>query len=195
MLKKILLLNFLILSLVFTFTNTSQGADIKPLSVTAVTTRSESPHWQQNKITVYIPKDSKSDSLKRAFLKWQNEMSGKITFEFVTKGPANIDIIWSESVSGVDGNFGSSSITTSGNKITKAEITFATKGKKQFGNNYAYTVMLHEIGHALGLSDNPRKMNSIMYNPISDTQNISSVDLRDLYKIYNWNWGTRRFAN
>ena len=195
MLKKLLLLNLIILSLVLTFANVSQAANIKPLSQTGVNARSESPHWQKNTITVYIPKDSKAESIKRAFSKWQSELSGRIKFEFVSKGPADIDIVFVESLNGTDGSFGSSSVSTSGSKITKAEIQFATRGKKQFSNNYAYTVMLHEIGHALGLSDSPRKQTSIMYTPITDAQNITSIDLRTLYQIYGWNWSTRRLGN
>ena len=84
MLKKLLLLNLIILSLVLTFANVSQAANIKPLSQTGVNARSESPHWQKNTITVYIPKDSKAESIKRAFSKWQSELSGRIKFEFVS---------------------------------------------------------------------------------------------------------------
>lgn len=83
----------------------------------------------KNTITVYIPKDSKAESIKRAFSKWQSELSGRIKFEFVSKGPADIDIVFVESLNGTDGSFGYSSVSTSGSKITKAEIQFATRGK------------------------------------------------------------------
>lgn len=50
-----------------------------------------------------------------------------------------------------------------------------------------YTTMLHEIGHSLGLPDTSRSV-GIMNMPISESQDIYKRDIRQLYRIYDWNW-------
>ena len=73
-------------------------------------------------------------------------------------------------------------------KITSSEILIAEKTPdgRQLGNDAVYTVMLHEIGHAIGLiehSDNPL---SIMYATEDDRQEILKSDLKRLNGIYGW---------
>nr|QGT49714.1 hypothetical protein Melaina855_1010 [uncultured Candidatus Melainabacteria bacterium] len=153
------------------------------------------PHWQKSPINVYIPKDAKAASMQRAFSKWQNESGSNLKFNFVEKGPADIDVIFAEQVDGNDGPVGSYSVKISGQKITKAEIKILTKGQKakKYSNNLVYTVMLHEIGHVLGLQDESRKPTSIMYMPVSEKQDIQKFDIRKLYKINGWSFAQHNF--
>ena len=152
------------------------------------------PHWQDGPITVYIPKDQRAAQMKRAFDKWQNNSFGKLKFVYKDKGPANIDVVFVEEVDGADGPIGSYSLTIQNGLIKKAEIKLATKNKNisKFSNNLIYTAMLHEVGHALGLSDTNRKRSSIMYMPVSESQDLLKIDMMKLYNLNNWSWMDRR---
>jgi len=153
------------------------------------------PHWEKSPIQVYIPKDTYSPQMQRAFQKWQNESFGKLKFKFVTKGPADIDVIFTDKVDGSDSPIASYSVTIQGKKITKAEIKFASQDPKlkKYSKNYIYTTMLHEVGHALGLSDTYRKKTMIMYMPITEKQDITSMDIINLFHLNGWSYSKRRF--
>jgi hypothetical protein len=156
---------------------------------------SEVPHWQKSTITVFIPKKDdkgKTASLKRAFARWQGASSNRIRFRYVEKGPADIDVIWTDSANG-SSPISSTSVSSSGTSINKAEIHLATKDPKfsQYSNNYVYTVMLHEIGKAIGMPVNGRKKSSIMHAPVDVKQDIMKIDVMKLYSINGWSYATR----
>lgn len=152
------------------------------------------PHWKDGTISVYIPKDARAEQMKRAFTKWQNASYGKLNFVFKDKGPANIDVVFTEEVDGADGPIGSYNITVQNGYIKKAEIKLATKNKNisKYSNNLIYTTMLHEVGHALGLSDTNRKGSSIMFMPVSEKQDLLKIDIMKLYNLNNWSWMDHR---
>ena len=56
-------------------------------------------------------------------------------------------------------------------------------------NDEIYTVMLHEIGHSIGLnhSNNP---NDLMYPSLNKgvVKGITENDVKALYEIYGWNY-------
>lgn len=152
------------------------------------------PHWGKSSISVYIPKDARSGSVRRAFEYWQSVTYGKLHFNFVNKGPADIDVVFLEKVSGVDGPLGECVVKLKNNQITKAEIKLATKSSKinNYSNDYIYTTMVHEVGHALGLKDRPGKPSSIMHTPIDESQDIKKMDIKDLFMLYGWSLLDRR---
>ena len=153
------------------------------------------PHWTKTPITVYIPKDEKAITMRHAFEKWQNLSYGKLKFQFMPKGPADIDVVFTDKVDGSDGPLGSHKITIKKGAITKAEIKMATKGNKKYTNNMVYTTMLHEIGHVLGLQESTRKQSSIMNMPVNETQDILKKDIVNLYHVNGWSYMDRRFGN
>lgn len=180
--KRFLLVLFIIIAFALTCFNISQAESLNQTQ----------PHWKTGKITVYIPKDPQAAMMRRAFLEWQNLCSSNLNFIFVQKGPANIDIVFTDTVDGKDGPLGSYNLTIKREYITKAEIKIATRSKKNYSNNYIYTTMLHEIGHALGLPDSDRKYTGIMYMPISEEQQLTKNDKRKLYKMNGWGYATDR---
>lgn len=186
MIKKILSIFIIITAFIFTFTNLAQATTLI------------APHWQKSPITVYIPKDdNRAITMRHAFEKWQKESFGNLKFSFVDKGPADIDVVFTDNVDGSDGPIASYSLTIRGKSIERAEIKIATKGSeiKKYSKNYIYTTMLHEVGHALGLQDTNRKKNSIMYMPVSETQELLKLDMRNLYNLNNWSWMDRRISD
>ena len=125
-------------------------------------------------LKVYIPpKDMLGTTMKHAFMDWQRHTDGKFSFEFVdTKSTANMVVIFIQSGMGeickngdALGTTYASAKTLYGNKRilgVKIYISIYDMNGKPMTKNQVYTIMLHEIGHALGLnhSENP---NSLMY--------------------------------
>lgn len=196
MLRKSLLVTIILCISICTIQNFSQAASIPPRQ-TAYVMNTKFPHWQKSTINVYIPQeDSKSGAMQRAFLKWQTASSNKISFKFVEKEKdADINVIFADKVDGSDGPIGSYNVTINGMNIQKGEITIATKSPniKKYSNDYIYTVMLHEVGHVIGMPDQTRKPSSIMNMPVRETQDITKIDIRKLYYVNNWSYSDRRF--
>ena len=144
------------------------------------------PNWDKPVIKVYIQENDYSDMMKRAFQKWVIASNGRLNFEYVLSSPADIDVEFADKTDGTDGDIGSYSITVKGGVITNATITIVPNTEK-YSKNLIYTVMLHEIGHALGLPDSSRKL-GIMSTPVVETQDIVSTDLVRLFHLYGWTY-------
>lgn len=152
------------------------------------------PHWDKREITVYIPRDSHNAQMTRAFAYWQRSLFNVVKFKYVKEEPANIVVKFSNRTNDSDVKLGSYNITTSGNTISKAEITIDTKSPeaKKVSNDYMYTTMLHEIGHVLGLQDSIRKPAGIMNIPITEEQDIKKIEVRKVFVINGWSFRERQ---
>ena len=144
------------------------------------------PNWEKPIIKVYIPEDSYQAMMQRAFQKWVDLSNGKFRFEYLNEPPADIEVEFADKTDGTDGEIGSYSLTVMGGKIKKTTITIAPN-PTQNSNNLIYTVMLHEVGHALGLNDTTRKL-SIMTTPITESQDISKTDILRLFHLNGWSY-------
>ena len=149
-------------------------------------------HWlYPNKIKAYIPPNHKrSVIMKHAFAEWTRLTNKKVLFYYVSSpAKADIRVSFVKMIPNADRQIGlTKSLILSTGKITSSEILIAEKTPdgRQLGNDAVYTVMLHEIGHAIGLiehSDNPL---SIMYATEDDRQEILKSDLKRLNGIYGW---------
>jgi predicted Zn-dependent protease len=193
MIKKFLLGIIAVFVFVFAFANVSQA------SSQTYSKGINTPHWQKKPIHVYIPQDEKSQTMKNAFSKWSSASSGKLSFTYTSnekeKDKADIIVNFTDKAEGLETKLGGYSLSTNGNQITKGTITIASKSKlaKKYSNDYIYTTMLHEVGHVIGMSDNQRRNGSIMSMPISERQEITKNDIKRLYKVNNWNFGSRNY--
>lgn len=144
------------------------------------------PNWKKQNLKVYIQKDSYTDMMQRAFKKWEEKCNGRLKFEYVTNPPADIEVNFADETDKTDGDIGSYALTIKGGHIAKAQITIATNPEKN-SNNLIYTVMLHEIGHALGLHDSSRKL-GIMSTPVTEAQDIINTDILRLFHLNGWTY-------
>lgn len=142
------------------------------------------PNWNKQILKVYIAKDSYADMMQRAFEKWVQQCNGRLKFEYVETPPADIEVNFADETDGTDGDIGSYTLIIKGGFITKANITIAPNPEKN-SNNLIYTVMLHEIGHALGLHDSSRKL-GIMSTPVTENLDIINTDVLRLFHLNGW---------
>lgn len=144
--------------------------------------------WNKKNLSVYIPKDNAySGMMSRAFKRWQDNSFGQLTFTFAEGTPADIEVDFPDKTDGTDvGDLGSYSLLIKGGYIVKATIDIVPNPKK-YSKDMIFTVMLHEIGHALGLTDSKRNL-GIMHTPVNDKQDIISNDIIRLFRLNGWSY-------
>ena len=173
------------------------------------------PHWDNLKsIKVYIPpKHEYSSLMKKAFEEWESASKGKIRFLYVYSPRQAQDIVvFNDMFSGdelgtttmkhqtvcapiykrVDGKV--QEICDESNTISTpiTIITIAAKNPHTYGkmnNTEIYAVMLHEIGHSLGLPHSSDSKALMYYQSYKGgAKSITQSDIKALYEIYGWKY-------
>lgn len=144
-----------------------------------------------NKIKAYIPPNHKRTvMMKHAFAEWTRLTNKKVLFYYVSSpAKADIKVSFVKTIPNGDRKIGlTKSLILPTGKITSSEILIAEKTPdgRVLGNDAVYTVMLHEIGHAIGLLEHSKEPLSIMYATEDDRQEILKSDLKRLHNIYGW---------
>lgn len=154
-------------------------------------------HWENPKaIKVYIKPDQDKMLMKKAFTAWSNATNGKIGFIYVTSpDKAQITVSFHKTLPKI-------SETTERGGLTRAhtispedeiiDIAYIDLAKEfNFGwiidDDNRYKIMVHEIGHAIGLFEHSDVTGSIM-NPKTPhaQQRITKSDLDNLKRAYGW---------
>jgi predicted Zn-dependent protease len=142
-------------------------------------------------IKTYIPPNHKrTEMMKHAFNEWSRKTNNNVVFRYVdTPQKAQIQVYFVKSIPNADREIGLTKYQfLSTGKMVFAQIYIAdkTSSGRNLGNDSVYTVMLHEIGHSIGLSEHSKNPKSIMYPTEDDVQEILSSDLKRLGGIYGW---------
>ncbi len=144
-------------------------------------------------IKTYIqPNHKYSLMMRHGFSEWDRLTNGNVRFKFVSSpNTAQIQVYFVKQINyeKQDRAIGLTKTLNVGSnkKMAKAIIYIAEKDQsgRTLRKDEAYTTILHEIGHSIGLghSSDPK---SAMYYAENDIQEISKNDLRQLKKLYGW---------
>lgn len=145
--------------------------------------------WQNpSSITVYIEPDNDKYVMEKAFNTWTSATNGKIKFKYVQNPDnAQIQVYFVKNI-GKSLNNNAIGVThpeiQNGKPVSRIEISKKAPNGLAFSNDAISKVMVHEIGHAIGLGHtNDRK--SVMY-PTKGSRVITKGDLDALYRLYGW---------
>ena len=144
------------------------------------------PHWEKMPIRVYIEKNPEEYTMKKAFNKWASASNGVVNFIFV-KSPesADISVEFTDNLEGqavglcAYGGINNGYFTKNTIYLAKRENTF----NRILTTNEYYRIMLHEIGHALGLPHS-EEVSSIMKPSTNQILTITKDDLKNLRELY-----------
>lgn len=135
--------------------------------------------WKKNYILVYIPDDARAQFVWSQFKIWENVLGGAITFEkIVVDRNADITVHYENPYLGKKVGF--TRLSFKDGEIRKADMfiydDILTNPLKDFA-------VLHEIGHALGITNHSPNPADIMYATKTARQNGLSVRDKNTIKM------------
>lgn len=169
------------------------------------------PRWNKRPIKVYIPSDNayKHTLMKAAFNEWQQKTYSAVWFSFLgenKKNEADITVKFVDIVTNcknpsavgcthyyVDPNtkfYVKSTIDIGSKSLQELKGDDGTVARKTtpIPPEQMYGIMLHEIGHAIGITEHSQNVNSVMYAytlyGLKVAQHLTEDDLRLVYKTY-----------
>jgi len=150
--------------------------------------------WVKTPIRVWIQHTDNNANLRNAFYTWQTALYPTVSFEMVgKKEDANLIVLFGDPPSVCSSNDAIGCTlpyfyASNHSWIGKAEIyiTRFTRYGTRLSDNDIYGVLVHEIGHAIGIMGHSRNQSDVMY-PSSDNYNLRPTrrDVSTVRKIYS----------
>lgn len=149
--------------------------------------------YNPTSIATYIEPNDKKPLMKQAFARWSQVTQDKIVFKYVdTPERAQIIVNFVKDASKTSNLERAAGVTyhrSIGDRMISARIEIADNAPNgaAFRKDAVYRIMIHEIGHAIGIFQHSADRMSIMYYAKgSRNQDITPTDLKMLGKIYGW---------
>jgi tetratricopeptide (TPR) repeat protein len=155
--------------------------------------------WKKSTLKVYI-NDGKlvpghqpvfDEKIKESFAAWSEASQGRLSFQYVSKPDyADILCLWTDDPSMVGSPLkgGATRVEPWGTEIMKATMHLLTIERgdktKHIDAESARRLVLHEIGHALGLSGHSLNPKDIMFAFEGEQTQLSDRDKRTLVGLY-----------
>ena len=170
---------------------------------TTVALSAEIPRWVSQPIYVYVPQYGNFTPLmKKAFSTWQNFSKNLVRFQYVNNpNDAQIQVEFVDFVTNCSGHghaVGCTQLANRGKNYYKSIVTIGTKEYAKVYNGAVFTsklqyrqkkniygVMLHEVGHALGLGHSNNDKSIMFPYDLPTLQYLTNEDLKLLYNKYH----------
>lgn len=138
--------------------------------------------WQKLPVSVYIPENGNKSVVQKAFLEWELKTANAVKFEDA-KSPQDADInVNFVDISSInpENRFVEADCKYNGDYVSSVNFKVATKlaTGEQVPEETLYNSLLHEIGHAIGLSANTQNQYDAMSNP--NTRAIKQLSAQDV---------------
>lgn len=146
--------------------------------------------WYYMPIKVYIQPSAYKNTAAKAFYEWEVKTNRAVSFSLVTdENRAQIKVYFVDKISQPQShnNLGITYLKYIGNMNTNAniEILQRTNSNQLRSHKQIYPVVLHEVGHALGISGHSKNNNDIMYeNDYTNDTHLSNRDINTIKAIY-----------
>lgn len=152
-------------------------------------------HWANpQSIRTYIEPHPRAKLMKKAFAAWSIATNDKIIFRYIDNpDDAQITVKFYKDIYDLTGSkeiAGQTQHTSQGDLMLKADIMMSLRSPSGalYLNDALYRIMVHEIGHAIGMFDHSPDPQSVMYySKYSRNQHITKNDLYFLGRLYGWN--------
>lgn len=148
-------------------------------------------------ITVFIPEHSNSSMMKNAFNEWQEKTNNQISFLFTdNEYNADINVEFTDTLDDISEHIGrtklSMSISPDCRMVVLVNSTIIIPKYRNTdyhsinNKDTLYNVMLHEVGHSIGLKYHSRNKKSIMHAEVSEDCKITNEEIARLQKLYKF---------
>lgn len=151
--------------------------------------------WPEPKnIQTYIPEHPRKELMKKAFATWTRSMNGKIVFRYVNKpDQADIKVVFVKNIYRTTGKNGILGLTTNqyvNGYMIDSEIMISDRAPNNtiLKKDAVYRVMVHEIGHALGMFGHSESRDSVMYKAkVNMNATLTPADIKYFKELYGFN--------
>lgn len=145
--------------------------------------------WYKMPIKIWVQPCQYTTTANKAVYEWQYKTSSLIRFTPVQERDAQIKIYFVDKITGPvsSDNIGLTNLHYVGDRNTSAKIQILkrTPSNQLCSNAQVYSVILHEIGHALGMMGHSKSNNDIMYtNNDTNDVHLSQRDVNTIKAIY-----------
>lgn len=147
--------------------------------------------WMKQPIKVWVEPSQYDSVARQAFSEWQTKSQGLVQFKYVyQEKQGEIKVYFVDYLGGFDEKkyeLGNTQLKYSDKKIYSASVRILQKTQSghMCSQRQLYNVILHEIGHALGMMGHSKNNNDIMYETdFTHDVHLSQKDINTLRAIY-----------
>jgi predicted Zn-dependent protease len=149
--------------------------------------------YEPRNIKTYIPEHPKKALMKKAFGAWTKATNGKIVFKYIDNPKqAHIKVNFVRDIYDLTGDKTAIGLTrhqSQGEYMILAEIIISDRSPNGalFRSDAVYRVMVHEIGHAIGIFGHSESKDSVMYYAkVNRNAYITPLDIKYVNKLYGF---------
>lgn len=140
--------------------------------------------WQKMPLLVCLPPNPNSATMKEAFTSWQKASKDKVSFKFLTANScpdAQITVSYTANKTNSNTTF---SYRNGYLRKAHIEIGFLTKDGQKAQKEVLQPIMMHEIGHAIGLISHTNTPKSVMQPTVKAGYYITEDAIRVINNLY-----------